>query len=206
MGNAQTNTTYANGTTLTSNAFSDAGIATFLQPLVLDMLGQPIVNTSDRVRISWPSEGAPFQSTTQDVCYLRCTPFDIPYDKIRDEGPIATVGTFNTVQANYTRGWSIHFVAYGPNAVDNLREVRDALYNQYFTDQLANGTLFPVSNFPQVIRMPELIDGQWFERSDLEVTMYEFVTETIGQQTVASVEVIVEEATGIVADITVAGG
>lgn len=62
-----------------------------------------------------------------------------------------------------------------------------------------------MSEFPEVRRMPEPFDKQWWERSDFSCEMYEFVTETITRQTVKSVEVIVEDAQGMIADFTVTG-
>jgi hypothetical protein len=105
---------------------------------------------------------------------------------------------------NYTRCWTIRFVAYGPNSLDNLRAVRSAMSQPYFTGQLALGQLFPVPDSAAPTRNPELHNAQWWERADLSVDMYEWVSEAITRQTIASVEVIVEESIGgIVADITV---
>jgi hypothetical protein len=116
------------------------------------------------------------------------------------EGEEATV---LTQQVNYTRVWKVHVVAYGPNSFDNLRAIRSGVYNDLFTNQLAQKQLFPMSEFEEVIRNPEHIGSIWWERCDFSFEMYEFVTEQTTKQTVVSVEVIVEEAQGVIADVTV---
>ena len=106
----------------------------------------------------------------------------------------------------YTRSWTVHWTLYGPNSTDQARALRSALYQQYFAWQLQKAQLFPVSDFEEPIRVPEVSDGQWYERVDFECIMYEFVVETISDQTVLSVEVKLNNQTGQVADFTVTAG
>ncbi len=219
--------TYPDGATLTSSAITQTQMGTIMMPLTLGMLGLTINPDSPLVRIFWPTEGAPSQQITDDICYLRFTLKDDPYDKIRDrffypigdsanqgygQGPFGNMPFGGDIPEGqgleldtYTRVWEIHFCAYGPNSFDNLRAIRSALYQEYFCQQLQNFQLFPMSEFPEVRRMPEPFDKQWWERSDFSCEMYEFVTETITRQTVKSVEVIVEDAQGMIADFTVTG-
>jgi len=188
----------------------DLGAALF--PIVLDMLGLtpndiPVPEDSQAVRQTWPTGGAPSQNINDDVLYMQFTLKDDPYDKIRDQfnwgpagwgedqfgrepyGGALSGDPALTQQWNYTRCWEFHFSAYGPNSFDNLRAIRSGLFLDYFTSKLASSQLFPVSAFPQVIRAPENINGQWWERSDLHIDVYEFVTEMLAQQTIKSVEV-----------------
>jgi hypothetical protein len=233
--------TYPDGSVLTSSAITQTQMGNILQPLVLGMLGLTVSPESPLVRISWPTEGAPSQLITDDICYLRFLLKDDPYDKIRErfnypsqatgfgQGPFggipfggggsgfgnvpfgdspygagATASQLNELWS-YTRVWDIHFCAYGPNSFDNLRAVRSALYQDYFLEQLQLSQLFPMSEFREVMRVPELFDKQWWERSDFSCEMYEFVEETITRQTVISVEVVVEDAKGTIADFVVQG-
>lgn len=196
--------TYPDGSTLVSSALTIAQINAILQPLTQGMLGQTVDPASSLVRIEWPTQGAPFQDVADDVCYLRCTPKDDPYNRIRDRFNLVDDASHLTERWNYTRAWAIHWTFYGPNSTDNARALRSALYQDYFTGQLELSQLFPVSDFPEPVRAPELIDAQWFERADFEAEFYEFVTETIARQTVLSVETIVNNDAGVVADFTVA--
>lgn len=219
MGNS---VTYPDGTTLVSSALTVQQIGVVLQPISLGMLGLPIAADSSNVRLEWPTQGQPFvTSPTVDVCFLRCVTKDDPYDKIRDRfswgpngwgdgqfGREPFGGTLSgnpalTEQWTYTRVWQIHWCFYGPNSTDNARALRSGLFQDYFTNLLATSQLFPMCDFPQPVRAPELIDAQWWDRSDFECEMYEFITETIQRQTVVSVEVIVQNPAGVVADITI---
>lgn len=204
---------YPDGSTLNSSALTLQQINTIMHPLTLGMLGLLVVNNSAKVRIEYPTEGAPFGDVSDDVCYIRCMIKDDPYDKIRDkyywpqtgkgygQGPYGQMpygeGDPNTTiaeQWNYTRVWAIRWCFYGPNSTDNARVVRSGLYQDYFTNSLSKVQLFPMSDFPAPVRAPEEIDAQWFERVDLEVEMYEFVTEVLSRQTILISEVIVETA------------
>jgi hypothetical protein len=129
-----------------------------------------------------------------------------PYDLIRDRACIPVAESSPPVVTErwtYTRSWDIHWTLYGPNSTDNARAIKSALFMDYFTDALAGSQLFPVPDFPEPMRVPELIDAQWFDRSDFSIIAYEFVIETIIDQTVASVEVILNTEEGVAADFTV---
>lgn len=195
-------TTYPDGSVLTSSALTIAQINAIMQPLTLGMLGLAASSTSSAVRIQWPTQGAPFQDVADDVCYLACVPMDDPYDRIRDRANLPASDPNLEEQWNYTRAWSIKWCFYGPNSTDRARALRSALYQDYFTNKLSLSQLFPVSDFSECVRVPELLDGQWFERVDFAAEFYEFVTETILRQTVISVETIINDADGVVADFT----
>jgi hypothetical protein len=155
------------------------------------------------VRLEWPQQGAPFGNATDDVCYLGCFPQDDPYDKIRDEITTAGPGDVVTEEWNYTRAWRVHWTFYGPNAFDRAAALRSALFIEYFTDQLSLSNVFPVSAYSAPVRLPELINGQWFDRVDFECEMYENVSASIQDQTVISVEVIGKDDAGTIFDVTV---
>lgn len=197
------NISYPDGSTLTSTALTVAQINLILQQLSLGMMGQTVNPTNDFVRIAWPTEGAPFSDVSEDICYLSCVPRDHSYDKIRDRSNESASDPNLEEIWTYTRVWEIRWVLYGPNSTDYARALRSALYQDYFTEALQNSQLFPESDFPQPIRVPEQINGQWYERVDFKCLMYEFIQETILRQTVESVEVIVKNSDGTIADVTV---
>lgn len=184
---------YPDGTELTSSALTLAQINTLMVPIALGMLGQnstAVDPNSGLVRIEYPTMGAPFAKASEDICYVRCSPKEDPYDRIRDRVNSPNNSSSLEEQWSYTRAWAVHFTHYGPNSLDLARAIRSGLYQDYFTQALAQSNLFPVSDIAEVVRVPENINGQWFERADLEVEMYEAVTETILRQTVVSAEVI----------------
>jgi hypothetical protein len=191
---------YPDGSSLVTSAYtpSPAGgtIGVFLHPILLGMIGASASGydpNSPLVRFTWPMLGAPYQDLNDDILYVSCVIKDEPYDKIRDvtettpDGPSAAT---NIEIWNYTRCWTIRFCAYGPNAEDNLRAVRSAMSQDLFVEMLAVGQLFPIPDSAAPTRTPELHNAQWWERSDLSVDMYEWVTEQITRQTILSAEVI----------------
>jgi hypothetical protein len=214
---------YPDGTSLLSSALTLAEIGAILQPLTIEMLGETDNPLSSPVRLEWATTGQPFQEITDDICYLRAVPKDDPYNRIRDRfnwpggvgwgdkgfGTPPWGGTDNplliTEQYNYTRVWEIRWCFYGPNSTDLARALRSALYQDFFTNALSLSQLFPVPDFSEPVRAPELFDGQWFERVDFSAEFYEFVTEAINRGTVKSVEVQIIEPLGTVADFIEVG-
>lgn len=162
--------------------------------------------TTDLVRIEWPIKGQPFGNANQDVCYIGAIDSsDDEYAKVRDEWITQNYDPNETITLNYsyTRTWRILWSLYGPNAFDHARAIKSALFLDYYTDALSLDQLFPVSDFPQPRRLPELINSQWFERVDYDIEIYEFVKETIVVNSVLSAEVIVENSEGQIADVTI---
>ena len=204
-----TATILPNGQTLTSTALTPKVINALMLQLTCGMLG---INPPDysQVRDAWQTQGQPFQDVNTDICYVACVPENVDYRLVRDR-------TYTTIPAGgglpervqetwtYTRGWRVTWTLYGPNSTDRARMVHSALFMDYFNDQLNLSSLFPVSDPPEIIRMPENMNAQWFERAEFHVIMYENVTETIIDGIVTSVEVKVYDASPSdpVADFTV---
>ena len=200
-----TSTTYPNGQTLVSDALTKDQINALIQTLTCGMLG---INPPDpfQVRVDWPIEGQPAQNNQTDVCYIRCTTKDNPYSRIRDR-VLTQAGTGKSAVLTenwfYTRVWQIAWTFYGPNSTDRARMVWDAMFMDYFADELAAENLFPVPDMPEPIRVPENFNAQWWERADFEVEMYEGISETINDGIATSVQVTVEGDQGQLAQFTV---
>lgn len=193
---------YPNGQALVSSALSPTDVAAALQVVTCGVLG--INPPNDKlVRVDWQVTGQPSAATPGlDVCYLACQPFDTDYSRVRDRQLSGT--TVITETWTYTKGWRVSWVAYGPNAEDHLRAIKSALFMDYFTDKLAVSGLFPLPDMPEVMRVPEQINAQWFERADFHVDMYEAVVETIQDSVVTSAEIKVYDGDiGLTADTTV---
>lgn len=190
--------TYPNGQVLTSTALTPQQMNTIMQPLTCGLIG---INPPDfsKVRVDWQTQGQPFQNVQNDVVYLQCMVHDVDYSRIRDVTDRGDVWKYN-------RGWRIAWQAYGPNATDNMRAIRSAAFLDYFNDVLSASNLFLINDPPEIVRLPEEINAQWWERADFHIDLYEFVTETITIGAVTSVEVVVENSGGVLADFTVTAG
>ena len=156
----------------------------------------------------WQTQGQPFGDVNTDVCYVSCAPESVDYRLVRDRAYAtmpAQPGVPEQIKETWTRtrGWRVSWTLYGPNATDRARQIYDALFLDYFNDQLNLQQLFPIPDMPEPARVPELINAQWFERADFYCVMYEYVTETILDNVVKSVEVKLYDKDGLESDTTV---
>jgi hypothetical protein len=191
-----TSTVYPNGWTLASSALTVPQITQLFQTLTCGMLGIVPVNYA-LVKIEWPVQGQPFtQSPSQNCCYLNCVPHDVEYNRVRD---MWETGTVEQIVQNweYTRGWRVNWVFYGPASVDQARQVWDATFLDWVYDQLSLSSLYFVNDPAEPVRMPEEFNAQWWERSDFNIVLYEQVNATLTPPSggaVKSVEVMVYDA------------
>jgi hypothetical protein len=152
-------------------------------------------NAYYNVRVGWQQTGQPAFLITDDICTITATLSDDDYNRIRN-----TIYSPNDVESLtqttcYTRVWRIAFSLYGPNSFDHARLLKSAMFMGWAHDILGQNELYLVTNVSDPRRIPELADGQWWERSDFSVRLNELVTETITAAVIASAEVIVK-ATG----------
>ena len=198
-----TSTTYPNGQVLTTTALTPQQVSALLQTVTCGMLG---VNPPDygRVRVNWQTQGQPFENVNADVCYVSAVPLDVEYNRVRDRS-WAGASVTSTETWVFTRGWRFAWVFYGPNGSADAQRVWDATFIDYFTDALAASNLYPLSDPPAPMRVPEQFNAQWWERADFHLDLYEQVTETIQYGVASSVEVKVYDGSpnDPVADITV---
>jgi hypothetical protein len=133
------------------------------------MLGFDPANpvNANKVRISWPVDGAPAWKITEDVTFLRIGDEEDPFSLLRD----TTYSTLDNDNANqetsYTRVMNVHWVCYGPNSNDSAFMIRNKLYSQIVRDLLNDKQVFLVPKIDSPIRSPELFNGQWWDRSNL---------------------------------------
>lgn len=191
-----------------------------LQQATLSMLGLAN-NAYNLVRVGWQTTGQPFENVADDICYLRAVEDDDPYNRVRDVRIFPTnydeglyneggyddpqaVGGFTQV-TTYTRVWRVSWTLYGPNSFDRARMLRSALFGQSSHDLFAGSNLYFVTDVSAPRRVPEYFNGEWWERMDFEAQFNEAVSEVEAITTVGSVEVILEDKNGILADITADG-
>ena len=188
-------------TPLTPNTFQVA-----LQAATLAALGRtPPYSVTDFtfVRVDWQQQGQPTWGIGDDVVLLRGVEEDSEYNRVRDVDTLADTGTTVTQLTKYTRVWLTHWCLYGPNSFDNARILRSSLFLQSTHDLLAGSNLYFVTDPAAPVRAPEYFAGQWWERVDFEARFNEAVYEAPTVPSVASAEIIVENADGIVANIEV---
>lgn len=162
------------------------------------------------IRVDWQTQGQPNQAVDVDAIYLRSVEEDDPFNRTRDVSTEPSdMGDPKQVQqvTTYTRVWRTYWCLYGPNSFDNARKLRSGLFLPAIHDYLAsNFNLYLVTDIAAPRRVPEYFVGQWWERVDFDARFNEPVVERPAVPSVASAEIILENADGILADITVNSG
>jgi len=187
---------YVNSTiTLSKSCISDVSTtATVNDPMVWS-----------KVRIGWQPEGQPGPSFDDDTVFVRCSIDDTEYAHMHDvTGSASDDGTKSIQTDVFTRSWKTYWTFYGPNSTDLARALHSILVTiQFVADFLADRNLYVNPEITLPSRSPELFQGRWWERSDLEARFNEQVTETFIVGTVKTVEVKTYTKDGLLNDFTV---
>lgn len=131
----------------------------------------------NKVRIAWPSGGAPSWKKDEDIIFIRITPVDdamareqnICYDPHKEDKAYARKET------GYTRVHKINWTLYGPNSYDNADIIRHLIFDYDYMKEFKKKNLFLVTDVPMPVRLPEYYNGQWWERTDFSATFNEAV-------------------------------
>ena len=180
-----------------------AQVNDLLQQMTITALGLP-ENSYASVRIGWQTEGQPFEDITADVVYLFAVEEDDDYNRLRDNLVFSNDNNSVIVAESYTRVWRFSWTFYGPNSFDRARRLRSALFNTASHDAMAAYQLYLITDPAAPVRVPEVFQKRWWERVDFSARFNELVVETDTTGFIKSAEIIVEDATGVVADVTVA--
>jgi len=152
--------------------------------------GEPIpINPYEKVRISWPTGGAPAWKVHDDITFLRIFEVDDAYNRRRDTEKTQLDADNVNLAKSYTRVNAVHWVFYGPNSYDNAQKVRDGLSSPNNRRTLAIQNLFRIIDFKAPIRVPENYMGQWWERTDFTVNFNEHVIVNETSPTIVEVPV-----------------
>ena len=184
-------TLWPDGSTLTSSALTSIAMSEIMQQLTAQMEGiNPITQASayEKVRLDWQTQGQPAYAITEDIAFLQCFEEDDQYNRIRDVQISTASNSTITLTTTYQRVWRIKWTFYGPNSFDRARLIRTALFADVFHDALGQSDLYLVTDIAAPTRMPELINEQWWERSDFSIQLNEGVAETLTAPSMASVE------------------
>lgn len=170
-------------------------IEDFFQSIISEMLGLDMtldVN-QDKVRIAWPTSGNPSWEITDDVVFLRITPVD---DKQARQLNIAyTPNTTDDVldkSVGYTRVHKIDITLYGPNSFDNADVIRHLIFSYDYMLKFRAKNLFLITDVPMPQRLPELWNGQWWERTDFTITFNESVIRYTQTPYIESADVVLK--------------
>ena len=136
------------------------------------------------IRYSWPTPDGSVKfdgDPTVDVCYVRYT-----YNALESEGYVndsvsevtTQSGTVGVERMDTHRGIRAALIFYGPHSPEYATRVRVGMNRSDVSAILATADMSYVSNRQMPVSMDELIDGNWFSRTDVSIDFYQLVVYT----------------------------
>jgi len=154
---------------------------------------------NSKVRIAWPTGGAPGWKITEDVVFLRVVSINNAYSKQRDTEYTSSTETEANKITSYTLPRQVSWIAYGPNSFDNIETIRNGLFSAGSILRASN--LHLVIDVPVPLRCPDLFSGQWWERSDFSAVFYEKVRRQETIPTIQGVNIKIKTEKGVTIDV-----
>ncbi len=161
-------------TVLTLKQIEDIFFTITCQMLNIDLTKK---ENQGKVRIAWPTNGSPGWKVNDDVTFIRVTPQDDKLARHQDilYTPSAVDSTLASKETGYTRVHKIDWTLYGPKSYDNADLIRYDIFKSDYTEKLKKNNLFLITDVSMPTRLPELYNGQWWERTDFSATFNELV-------------------------------
>ena len=152
-------------------------------------------STKDRVRIQWPTEGAPAFPIDEDVAFVGVNPGQgnaVTRQRIVSWTPSGE-GTAD-YRESALRPVSVSLIFYGPNAYEEALTVSRRMGMPAVHDLLRKQGVALLTGNPDPVRVPELHQQQWWERAALTLEANTVATaaesigtiETLGQLTLGT--------------------
>ena len=160
------------------------------------------INAS-KVRIAWPTDGAPAWKKDEDVTFIRIGDADDPINILRDTVTTQQDADNANQATTYTRVLIVHFVCYGPNSFDNAFMIRNNLYKQQYRNLLSDKNIYLIPQINSPVRSPESFNGQWWERTNMMAKFNELISfdQTVPYFKSATVEVTNQNDRGVIVNI-----
>lgn len=179
------------------------------QNLTITLLGLTTPTATDRssyskVRVSYPPEGQPAWKVTENICFMSVFERDGEYNKPRNVIMETLDGDNANQETTYTRILEVSWIFYGPLSFDNARKVKDGIFYELNRETLAGSNLYLVPSAPNPVRIPEVYQGQWWERVDLRMLFNEqvVINLTVPYLKSSEITVIREDGDDTVIEVT----
>lgn len=150
-----------------------------------------------RIRFPWGSDIKNKQSDTtptwkreEDVCFIYELPQDGSYNGLSDITYEIDESKRDFIEVDeHTDIHMVLFANYGPNAYECARDIRDGFKRERIREYLKGHHFFVVPPIAAIRRVPELINGQWWNRVDVTIVFNEYVRREEPIQSIESVTV-----------------
>ncbi len=155
-----------------------------------------------RIRFPWGSDIKNKQSDTtptwkreEDVCFIYELPQDGSYNGLSDVTYELDEQKRDFIEVDeHTDIHTVLFANYGPNAYECARDIRDGFKRERIREYLKRHHFFVVPPIAAIKRVPELINGQWWNRVDVTVIFNEYVRR---EEAIKSIESVTVTATTV---------
>ena len=163
-------------------------------------------NPYKKVRISWLTSGEPSWLITDNVCFIRAVEADDPINRQREISESLLVISeidWDNFAFRYTRVINVFWNLYGPNSFDNAQKIRDGMFYPTYQETLSKNNLKLVPTTKSPVRLPELFQGQWWERTDISMIFNSLTVKNVQVPYAEAADIIIEDYNGIVKEISI---
>lgn len=172
-----------------------------MQGSIVRILGWALTKNND-VRIGWQTTGAPAWDIEKDMVFITAVPQTSPYS--REHSIIVENGSPDiNISTGFTRVMKLQVICYGKNATENAYKILLGMFKEVPRQELVKEKIFFLPDADAPKRVPELFEGQWWERSDLELFFNELIVDDQQMNAVESVDVEVHDVNGLLTEITI---
>lgn len=150
------------------------------------ILGLSDTQANKMIRFSWPTETGSERFTatpTTNVCYIRFTPSQLSQEGFIND----SVNADGIERMDTHRGLRAQFIFYGPNSMEYATRTRVGMNRADALSVLRQADMSYVPNRQMPVPMDELIDGNWYSRTDVSLDFYQLIVYT---DTVPTIEVV----------------
>ena len=152
---------------------------------------------SREIRFAWPTKGAPPWTVAENIAFIQILPEQDAYSQQKHVTNIHSTADTYFRQLETTGVWKINWIFYGPNSYPNAMSVSLQMFDPDVQLLLRQNSLFPLPNFDMPVRIPELFEGQWWERVDLTIKMNAQIRVTSTKPYFKTVHIDVEDEKGV---------
>lgn len=169
-----------------------AQLKSFYFKLIAQILGldPTLPINQEKIRMSWPTDGAPAWKITDDICFLQINNQDDGISKQFDTKYTVQSGYDLNENISYIKVHRVDFVLYGPNSFENAEIIKNALYtSSKYKILLIQNNMSVIQDVNIPIRSPELFQGQWWERTNFFVSFNELITTSSTIQAIQTINI-----------------
>ena len=135
-------------------------------------------SVQNRVRISWPEDESTTWGRNENVVFFRIMPTSDEFTVLKDITHVYDSQSDTLKErVEYHRRFTINWVCYGPDALNDADTIRIGINREPIRDMLSVHNIAFMPHIPDPVRLDELDQsGDWWRRYDLSADFYELAS------------------------------